>query len=252
MIGSRKFEYLSDEWLSEVRSTLNGCGTGPSVIVEYRCASPRGSVVHYNVFQEGTLVEWTHERPGESDLVIARELAVDQGDLLSRMPTELIATMTKVQSCGLCTDVFGVTHGMVREPHWIPSALELTFRLRCADTPFGQAEISYSWARGTFELANSPRSPDVLIEAPFESIMGWLHDESTLIGHDMTDPLGRCHIEGDLFRLSAIEGIVSAPRSSVVGHCENQLSNAMTTYQSLRRTPALIELLNEIDGFTAQ
>ena len=47
----------------------------------------------------------------------------------------------------------------------------------------------------------------VILEAPYRSLLDWLHGD-TIIGNMLIDG---AEVAGDLFILSAIEGIVSAP-----------------------------------------
>ena len=127
----------------------------------------------------------------------------------------------------------------------LPDGLEIIFGVTSPDTPFGLVHRNYSLRGERLCLAGGIQ-PDLVMTGPYERMLGWLHNEQTLLGHLLVSADHQSTVEGDYFKMSALEGCVSAPRPrSTSSNFKN-----MTTYAKCRRHSGLAATVDAIEAAT--
>jgi hypothetical protein len=244
--------YLSSEWFHSLatvmaRQTPVLSAGGTVFVVEYGLDDvPSGCErVHTQTFLDGRLTDWRRGSSGAADVTLRRTYEVDRDDLLSRGHTDQIVAATELQSPDTSWgDVFGVDERRMLGVG-LPDGLEITVAVTSPDTPFGLVQLSYSLCGDRLRRAGVLH-PDLVMTGPYQRMLAWLHDDQTLLGHLLVCADHKSTVEGDYFKMSALEGCVSAPRPhSTWRHSEN-----LMTYATCRRHSGLDATVDEIDTAT--
>lgn len=241
--------FLAEGWFESVRALLSTAGAtvvSPGLTVEHVVddVPERGRVHHWQRFAGCRLVAWQSGRPPRRDLTIRRTYQVDRDDLLSRGTASAAWIGTELSSSTVTGDVLGSSREAFTA-NVLPDGLVLTFAVEVPDTPFGPLRADYSVTADGVE-ASDPTEADVVVRAPYPIILRWLHDEDTLLGHLISCADYGAVVEGDLFKASALEAVVSTPRStSVDGH-----ASVLRRYAACRHAESFAAVIDAIDAFT--
>jgi hypothetical protein len=239
--------YLTDEWFAVVAPVIGRADVEADFVVEHQVDDLR----HSQCFLDGTLVGWQQGvvRP-EPDLIVARPVQADWADLLGHCPAEQAAGATEYRLAGWSsgTDVFGVDPGWDSVVPLAPDELRVTARLVARRSPHGTCALVLEQRGRRIGRATSPGAPaDIEAELDFGEVIDWLH-HGELFGsyiHHGVD------IQGDLFRMAAIEGTVQFPRPSADAARQGAFSSAIVTYARLRCEPAYVDCMDRVDEVTA-
>ncbi len=245
-------DYLSHGWFSAVtvllrRRPSDVHGLGRIFVVDHVLhGAPEGcSRLHTQAFVDHHLVTWTSGLSGRADLTVRRAYDVDKQDLLGRGHADRVADVTALQGAGVPSgDVFGI-EAYSELSTALPPGLKINFGLHCADTPFGGVERDYV-LRGN-RLAPTGSVPvDLFVAGPYVSLLSWIHDAERLLGHLLVCPDHATNVEGDYFKMSAVEGCISAPRDS----SSSDHARRLATYAACRNHGDFIAMIDEIDVVT--
>ncbi len=245
------FEYLSEGWFGAVADCVDARTGSPSVgrtfTVEYVLdGAPDGCARgHTQTFVDDELVGWEPGLSGRADLTVRRTYDIDKDDLLSRGHPRRIAEATEFQSSGVPRgDVFGVEacHELADS---LPSGLEISFALRCPDTAVGLVEHRYLLRANRLQPMSSEQA-DVSVAGPYRSVLQWFHHEEVLLGHLVVGADYETRIDGDYFRMSALEGCVSAPQPS----SSSDHAGRLATYADCRHHVDFTNTIDQIDAIT--
>jgi hypothetical protein len=240
--------YLSDEWFLAVGRMLPGRAAGIDFTVTTQTGAAGTSPAHTQRFSGDDLVEWVPGADPAADLFVTRDVAIDEADLLARGDPQRTADATRlaVGPVGESTDVWGVAPCAPRRPPGVPDDLALEVTVASPDTPFGAVSGGLRVDAGGARPVPSRREPGVTVAAPYAEVIGWLHDPGHLLGHLIV----RGHaIEGGLFELSAVEGIVSWPEPDAA--CGARRRSVLERYGQLRTSPGFAEVIDAVDAITA-
>jgi hypothetical protein len=207
---------------------------------------PQGcSRLHSQTFVGDELTDWRTGNSGSPDLILRRAYEVDRDDLLARADANRVADASTLQSAGFSGgDVFGVESG-ARLQTALPAGLEFGLELRSPDTAFGEVERRYVVDADGLDHCDVEEL-DVLVRGPYVSVMAWLHCADTLLGHFLVCDDFDTTVDGDYFKMSAIEGVMSAPKATPTIKRAAQL----LTYAACRRLPRVRELADAVDSIT--
>lgn len=224
------YHYLSPPWFTRVRSIIaeqdrHRDSTPARLVIEHQLT--RGTI-HHQLFEADRLVSWRAGPAPNPDLVVHRSHQADVEDLLARGSPEDACDRTRFGTTDLSggpTDVLAV-QGVVQRRVPGATGLECRCSLRLLDSPFGHLAATLVSRSSEFALHGGVcRDPHVVIEAAYREVMDWIHG-SILLGYLIT--AGR-RVEGDVFRLSALEGIISSPPvergtpsliATLIGYCD--------------------------------
>ncbi len=194
--------YLSAAFFERLEDMLRPPRTPakPHLVVQH---APLGGSAHHQVFNEAGLVRWTPGIAEQAMIEVRWPVEHEKAVLLrtGRIPDGVSPRI--VLSSGE-TDLLGVD--LLCAPRYAKTAPLTIVDIAISDGAFGPLRTRITFESGTITRSDTADDSHISITCRFEDAVRWLHGD-TLLGHLMTDG---AVVEGDLFRLSAVEGIVSA------------------------------------------
>jgi hypothetical protein len=245
--------YLSDEWFAEVHALLPSATAriaAPFVVNHLITDVPSGSSAsHAQRYAGGLLVDWHPGCAPNADLTITRSYDADRADVLCRGVAREAWLGSELTTSHGTGDVFGFVAGAAAGDRYagvLPDGLVLRFALECADGPFGPLRADYEFTREG-PAACPGQAVDVVVRAPYRRLLQWVNDDDVLLGHLIVDLDHETSVEGDLFKASAIEGVVSMPAPGTSARHVAPLDE----YAACRRASSVEALVDAIDDITA-
>jgi hypothetical protein len=245
--------YLSGPWFDLVRGVVGDAAVQPDLVVTHHAdgdgRAPPTS--HTQSFAGGRLCGWAPGAAAGACLTLRRPVDLDRDDLLARANPGAVATGTVValgRRRDRPTDVWGVRPRLERCPVGVPPDLRIAVGVEVPDSPFGPlvAALRVEGPEVSVTGDLGPR-PDVTIGAHYGEVSRWLHETDSLLGHLMRPDRV---IAGDIFRISALEGIVSAPAPADTTAWEQELHRALHAYADARNADDFRTAMDLIDELT--
>jgi hypothetical protein len=198
---------------------------------------------HSQIFEDARLIAWVPGRLEDPDLTLARCYTIDRDDLTGRGDTTMVARETRIDIGGVEASILGIPSVGRRQPP-MPIVCTCDCQIGCRASPYGNlpvalrtAETTVTWYVGYWD------DPDVEVVAPYHEILDWLNGKA-ILGHLL---YRGARVKGDIQCLSALEGVVSAPR---IGATDQQHMSTLTRYAAARSSAATIKALDTIEEVT--
>ncbi len=209
---------FSAPWLAQVLNrvdrALDPTGEelppGPSIIVGHVVSTPHGVRHHHQVWEDGRLVSWEPGLHPDVELTLLRTHEIDEGALADRLGSDEVAAGTRFgDPRGGEFDLLGTPGRLDRDlDGWrVPAGCAVDLDL--IGTPFGAVAVHLAWDGEAIRVGYGPTGESsVRMAMSYEDAVEWLWGD-LIIGHLMHRT--GIHVLGDIFLLSALEGLVSAP-----------------------------------------
>jgi hypothetical protein len=253
---SRAPSYLSPGWWAAVADLLPDRAPA-DLVVTHRvtgvvAGAAGGEASHTQSFAGGRLVGW---RPGpdpHADLVVARDRAVDAGDLLGRADASEGAAATTLGLPGApnrVTGIWGVGPWLVRRLPCVPPDLAIDVGLAVTGTPLGDVRATLG-LRGS-ELVAGPEpaagEPELRLTAAYDTVLEWLH------GPDATTRqlLWTGALVGEILPITALSGVVGSRTDAEVEEWQRRFHDVAGRWAAARLHAGSIEVLDRVDELTA-
>jgi hypothetical protein len=248
-------EYLSERWFGEVHDVLSATATpgvgDPTLVVSHAArTSDDAEVVHTQRFQGDRLVAWHRGPDAAADLLVSRDVACDRDDLLGRADPATVArrtTMALPADAAPASSLWGPVDRSDRCVPCAPPELTIDVALEVTETPFGPIESALR-VRGTRLSVDDEicAEPQLTVRAAYGEVLRWLHHPEGTTRHLLCSG----GIEGDVFRLSALSGIVEHRTDSIHQAAALAFERVATRYVAARTHPASIDAFDQIDELT--
>lgn len=245
--------FLSDRWFRSITSVLSGETAGEALQhVEHQWTHSDGSTeVHTQAYDaEGRLRSWHPGSAGKPDLCILGDTPALDDLLHGRLHR---SNARHILADGVERDILGLPRSPWRYEEFDLGALQCNGRIVCGAGPdrYFQHRIECVGSRirafdatadvtisSSGEIRTKPEKHEFRINAPYPALLQWLHTD-TLLGHLIRAGFD---VGGDLWRVSAIEGLLASTRDQYSSGPER--SGVLMRYGVARHHPYTIDVLN--------